>query len=705
MAPEQVSSLLDPIRRLVGGEGGCALSDAELLEKFVASADATAFEVLVWRHGAMVLGLCCRILRDRHEAEDAFQATFLVFARKAGSIGQREAVGCWLYKVAYRIALRLRASIARRPATGESTEELPAPEQVDDADWRDLRPVLDEEIARLPGKYRAAFVLCYLEGRTNEEAAVQLGCPKGTILSRLSRGREWLRTRLMRRGIALTAAGLASTLSKNTLTAAVPTALTRSTINAAVPFAAGKAATELVSTTVAALSDGVLRAMILTKIKVAGMALLSLAAISTGITWAARGGGPGVSSVATESVAIVPFAKIIDQSAAIQMPEPLEDNDVLDDDRGPTPINQPERNRGNQDSITDGKIVAIAKDGKSFTIEVPAKNRGEAPSKHTIKLTDKTAIIYISVLENGAKLTEGYHARVKLENGSTDIAETATLDNGEVVRGGADLSGEIAGFTKESITIIDAGPKRERGVEPKRQTIPFDSKTVIDFGNVSAGQAKITEGYLAWVWLTGDGKSAAKIRMLGQAGDVGRRDEKRPDLYGKVVSVSPNGKQFTVTTAIRRGAGNATREVTIGDKTQVIYSQVQVDGTKPTEGYQANVWYAEGSQDTAAKVVFIGTAHDGWEFITGRVKEVSEKDKDGMTIEIELPGDREGLGQKRTKIKIPASAKVFFSQVGPNEAKATVGLEVQVRLKENSTDTAAQAVFFKLAKQNSGGSR
>jgi RNA polymerase sigma factor (sigma-70 family) len=203
MDRDQVPTLLDPIRRLIGGEGGCALTDAELLERFVASADASSFEVLIWRHGAMVLGLCRRILRDRHEAEDAFQATFLVFARKAGSIGQRRAVGCWLYKVAYRIALRLRASAAKRPTTAEAADDLPGLESADDGDWRDLRPVLDEEIARLPEKYRAAFVLCYLEGRTNEEAAIQLGCPKGTILSRLARGREWLRSRLTRRGVAL----------------------------------------------------------------------------------------------------------------------------------------------------------------------------------------------------------------------------------------------------------------------------------------------------------------------------------------------------------------------------------------------------------------------------------------------------------------------------------------------------------------------
>src|SRR5580698_4156087 len=128
MAREQAPTLLDPIRRLIGGEGGCALTDVELLEKFVATADATSFEVLVWRHGAMVLGLCKRVLRDSHEAEDAFQATFLVFARKAASIGRSEAIGCWLFKVAYRVALRLRTAGAKRPTvTDEPALDVPAP--------------------------------------------------------------------------------------------------------------------------------------------------------------------------------------------------------------------------------------------------------------------------------------------------------------------------------------------------------------------------------------------------------------------------------------------------------------------------------------------------------------------------------------------------------------------------------------------------
>jgi RNA polymerase sigma factor (sigma-70 family) len=705
MAREQAPSLLDPIRRLIGGEGGCALTDAELLEKFVSSADATSFEVLVWRHGPMVLGLCRRILRDQHEAEDAFQATFLVFARKAGSIGQREAVGCWLYKVAYRIALRLRASATKRLTTGEPAEELPAPEPIDDADWRDLRPVLDEEIARLPEKYRAAFVLCYLEGRTNEEAAVQLGCPKGTILSRLSRGREWLRARLTRRGVALTAASLTLTLSRNAVSAAVPTVLTRSTINAAVPFAAGKAATELVSTTVAALTDGVLRTMIIVKAKIAATALLSLAVMGTGITWAARGDGTNANiSSGADTALVAPAANATTRTAVeVSVPQFVDNNVFLDEDRDQVRASAREQERGQrgEEPSHTGKVVAVAKDGKSFTIEVPAQARGEEPGKLEIKITEKTAITYNSVAENGAKPTEGYRAQIHLEKGSKDVAASVIFGGADSSRPRPNWFGTVVDSTPNAKNIsLRSNGSSERGApptpDPKKITIPFDNKTVITFTNVTAGEAKITNGYLVSVWLADDGETAAKVDLHGKAWpDVERRDEKQADLNVKVVAVAPNAKQITVAAQVGRGEEPTKQEITIGDKALVKYNWIGFDGTKPTEGYRVQIWFAQGSKDTAAKVVFTGTPPERWATIAGKVMELSAIGKDGMTIEIEQPAVARGEDARRMKIKIPATAKVSYSGVGPNEAKPAVGFDVQVRLKDDSNDTAAQATFFK----------
>jgi RNA polymerase sigma factor (sigma-70 family) len=195
------------------------VSDAELLARFQSRGDEAAFELLVWRHGPMVLGVCRGVLGDAHAAEDAFQATFLTLARKGGSIGRREAVAGWLYQVAYRTALHVREREARR-ASRERASSFPrladpGPAPDEEAARRELRPLLQKEVERLPAKYRAVIVLCCLEGLTNEEAAGQLGCPKGTVLSRLARARERLRRRLSARGLALAAAPFAALLNEH----------------------------------------------------------------------------------------------------------------------------------------------------------------------------------------------------------------------------------------------------------------------------------------------------------------------------------------------------------------------------------------------------------------------------------------------------------------------------------------------------------
>ena len=185
------------------------MPDRQLLERFAhdrdASADA-AFEVLVRRHGPMVLRVCRNVLKDWNDAEDAFQATFIVLARRCGSIHKRDSVESWLFGVACRVAARARVEAARRRAVerrgaSEADAALGTPED-DEADRLELGPIVQEEVRRLPEKYRAAVVLCYWEGLTQEQAAAQLGCPLGTVRSRLARARDLLRRRLARRGAA-----------------------------------------------------------------------------------------------------------------------------------------------------------------------------------------------------------------------------------------------------------------------------------------------------------------------------------------------------------------------------------------------------------------------------------------------------------------------------------------------------------------------
>jgi RNA polymerase sigma factor (sigma-70 family) len=256
------------LRRAVSGPAVGGLTDAQLLERFLARRDEAAFEVLVWRHGPKVLGVCRSVLRHEQDAEDAFQATFLILVRKGGSIGKRAAVGSWLYRVAYRVALRAKVMADKRAAKQIHVGAEAAAPAMNDSPGFDLRPVLDEEINLLPEKYRAPFILCYLDGKTNEEAARELGCPKGTVLSRLACARERLRARLTRRGLDLSAG-----LPVAVLASAAPTAvLVDSTLKAALS-GAGQAG--FVSGPVAALAQGVLQTMLWTKMKmIAGCALV-----------------------------------------------------------------------------------------------------------------------------------------------------------------------------------------------------------------------------------------------------------------------------------------------------------------------------------------------------------------------------------------------------------------------------------------------
>jgi RNA polymerase sigma factor (sigma-70 family) len=251
------------------------LSDAELVKRFAVSRDEAAFELLVWRHGAMVFSLCRRLLRHEQDAEDAFQASFLTLARKAGSIHNREAIASWLYKVAYRIALsvRRRKTMSLAPQHA-ALDELPAANK-DESHLLELQPMLDEEVHRLPEKYRTAFVLCHFEGKTNEEAAELLGCPKGTILSRLSRARERLRGRLSRRGVTGSVLAASAAIVDKAPATPITAALVNPTVKAGLAIAAGQPIRVAASPAVAALTEGAIRAMFLSKLQHAAALVLA----------------------------------------------------------------------------------------------------------------------------------------------------------------------------------------------------------------------------------------------------------------------------------------------------------------------------------------------------------------------------------------------------------------------------------------------
>jgi RNA polymerase sigma factor (sigma-70 family) len=255
------------------------VSDRELLEAFSLRGEEAAFAALLRRHGPMVLGVCRRILGHEQDAEDAFQATFLLFARKASSIRKRESVASWLYAVAGHTAGRALRSAARRRAAESRVEVGHQPGPDFQVAARELQAVLDEELAALPEKHRAALLLCYFEGRTVEEAARELGCPRGTVASRLAGGRELLRKRLARRGLALSAGALTTLLLSGTDLAALPPALVTITLRAGFELARGKAAV-VTSAAVARLVTGGLKGMSLTNLKI--LAVLLLAGLAAG---------------------------------------------------------------------------------------------------------------------------------------------------------------------------------------------------------------------------------------------------------------------------------------------------------------------------------------------------------------------------------------------------------------------------------------
>jgi RNA polymerase sigma-70 factor (ECF subfamily) len=262
--------------------GGAGLTDGELLGAFVARRDDACFEALVHRHGPMVLGVCRRLLRDHHDAEDAFQATMLVLARKAGSVAPREAVGSWLYGVAFRTALEARRLAVRRRAREKQVLDMPQPTVGPEDSGQDLRPLLDKELNRLPEKYRVAVVLCDLEGRTRKDVAQQLNLPEGTVSGRLTTARRLLAHRLSRYGLGLACGALAPVLSQGAA-ACVPPPLVASTVKAATLVAAGRAAAAgVISAPVAALTEGVAKAMLRSKLKPAIAALLALAVLAAG---------------------------------------------------------------------------------------------------------------------------------------------------------------------------------------------------------------------------------------------------------------------------------------------------------------------------------------------------------------------------------------------------------------------------------------
>jgi RNA polymerase sigma factor (sigma-70 family) len=292
MANAPLGIVLRQLRGLMQTHPAETVTDGQLLERFTAGREEGAFAALLRRHGPMVLGVARRVLGQVQDAEDVLQATFLLLARKAASIRQGESVSGWLHAVAFRLALKARGQKHMRQERENRAAGRRQPGPGFDVAWRELLAVLDEELDRLPAKYRAPLVLCYLEGKTQEEAQRHLGCPLGTVRSRLAQARKLLRDRLTRRGLTLSAGALATVLAATSSEAALPARLFQATFRAGLQIAVTETAVGGVSIQTAALVKGGLQTMTKTKGKIGIALVLLLGLVATGAVVLAHSAGP-----------------------------------------------------------------------------------------------------------------------------------------------------------------------------------------------------------------------------------------------------------------------------------------------------------------------------------------------------------------------------------------------------------------------------
>jgi len=325
MAKGHLADVFGYVRGLFAEPRADDQADSTLLRRFLDRNDEAAFGILVNRHGAVVMRVCRQVLGNQEDAEDAFQATFLVLARKAATVRQGEALAAWLYRVAYHIAVQARSRSAKRQVHEKEVAAMRKEETVNLSDWDDVWPVLHEEVNQLPAKLRTPVVLCYLNGKTNEEAADQLNWPVGTVKTRLSQGRDVLRDRLSRRGVVIPFGLLgAALLAETQATAALPASLVAATVRAAALASAGQAAAVAgVSAQVATLADQAVATLFVGKLKtLAASVALSLGVAAGGVgVWSHHQQADETQQVAVNSRSVaVPVAKAPRTQAAATDP-------------------------------------------------------------------------------------------------------------------------------------------------------------------------------------------------------------------------------------------------------------------------------------------------------------------------------------------------------------------------------------------------
>jgi RNA polymerase sigma factor (sigma-70 family) len=447
---------------------GCvAVTDGELLSRFIDERDEAAFESLLLRHGAMVLGVCRRILRGEADAHDAFQATFLVFLRKAGSIQPRAMVGNWLYGVARRTSLKARA-LRRRPAMSWADESLVSCDASRDQARAELRDLLDRELSRLPDKYRAPVVLCELEGRSIKEAAQTLVCPAGTVASRLARGRDLLAKRLTRQGFVISGASLAGLLTIEAASAAVPGRLCFALIEAArAVLFDGPLGVGIISSEVGQLVADTLKTLSASRLKWALAVCLSIPLVVTG------------------------GSLFLDKAAAAEeKPTPSAVLTPADDKSEKREPNKPAQQEPKASERTRGYLgVLVARDSDGGPVSIlevlpdgPASKAGVMAGDVVLKVNKTDAKDRGLVAKTFNALKPGDKVTLRLKRGDKEMDVSFTLGQwpADFKQGylGLKLRSEKSTGTVVIDGVASESPAAKAGIKPGDILLKIDNQTV-----------------------------------------------------------------------------------------------------------------------------------------------------------------------------------------------------------------------------------
>jgi RNA polymerase sigma factor (sigma-70 family) len=636
------------------------LDDAQLVGEFLDHRDEGAFEAIVRRHGPMVLGVCRRVTGNTADADDAFQATFLVLARKAKSVKPAGMLGHWLWGVAYRSALKARTVAGRRREHERRAASMKPEGHHPVEPTADLRPVLDEELNGLSGRYRAAIIACDLEGKSRESAARDLGINPGTLSSRLNRGRGMLARRLARRGVAVSAAALSSALASQAATAGTIPAgtLIGTTVQASLAAASGGSlAAGAVSAKAAVLTEGVLHAMYISKIKFVATVGLSVLLAGTG-------------------------AGVVHQIAFADKPKAVAKE---------APAGGKSDKAGWTRPDVSGSVVAVVEEGKRVTLQTSKGTKERAPDEVRIN-TEGADVTFSAIGPLEDRVAEGYQANIWLQPGSTDKAAKVRYSGHQSFKAlsrSPDIEGQVASMTADGKRLLIEGRgSKEKGVEAPQIEVNLTPATDLRFNGVKTGGAKVEQGYEAQIWLDETRENAAIARLSATDGTVKKAAAANPpDLSGEIAEAGADGKSFTIGGASKeKGAPPERTEVRIEQGTKVIYMGVPEDGTKPKEGYRADVWM----DGNVAKTIRIDAnprpkAPD----IVSRVLAVAA---DGKTITVGLKPKTKGEEPGQKEIEI-GSAKIMFNNVRAGQAKPAVGDETQVWLDAQNPAAAARATF------------